>query len=85
MAAVIVWLAAWGTCDILVNAAGGNQPGAIIGPEDSFFDSFDMGSPRPQNKDLRIQVHCAHADVVASTQLLGCGACAQGPSPTSRS
>src|SRR5690606_41323028 len=28
----------FGTIDILVNAAGGNMPGAIITPEQSFFD-----------------------------------------------
>jgi NAD(P)-dependent dehydrogenase (short-subunit alcohol dehydrogenase family) len=32
--------AAWGTIDILVNAAGGNQPGATIGPDDSFCKKF---------------------------------------------
>ncbi len=31
-------LAAWGRLDILVNAAGGNRPGATIGPEQTFFD-----------------------------------------------
>ena len=28
----------WGRLDILVNAAGGNRPGATIGPEQTFFD-----------------------------------------------
>lgn len=28
----------WGRLDILVNAAGGNRPGATIGPNQSFFD-----------------------------------------------
>ena len=28
----------WGTIDILVNAAGGNLPGATLEPEQSFFD-----------------------------------------------
>lgn len=28
----------WGKLDILVNAAGGNRPGATIGPDQSFFD-----------------------------------------------
>lgn len=28
----------WGGLDILVNAAGGNRPGATIGPDQSFFD-----------------------------------------------
>ena len=28
----------WGKLDILVNAAGGNRPGATIGPEQTFFD-----------------------------------------------
>lgn len=28
----------WGTVDILVNAAGGNVQGAVIGPEQKFFD-----------------------------------------------
>ena len=32
-------LAAWGTIDGLVNAAGGNIPGATIGPEQNLFDS----------------------------------------------
>ncbi len=31
-------LDAFGTVDILVNAAGGNQPGATIGPEQTIFD-----------------------------------------------
>ncbi len=31
-------LAAWGRIDILVNAAGGNMPGATIGPEQTIFD-----------------------------------------------
>jgi NAD(P)-dependent dehydrogenase (short-subunit alcohol dehydrogenase family) len=31
-------LAAWGTIDGLVNAAGGNLPGATIGPEQDLFD-----------------------------------------------
>ncbi len=30
--------AQWGRLDILVNAAGGNRPGATIGPEQTFFD-----------------------------------------------
>lgn len=29
----------WGTLDILVNAAGGNRPGAVVAPDQSFFDS----------------------------------------------
>src|SRR5690606_23514167 len=29
----------WGTIDGLVNAAGGNIPGATIGPEDNIFDN----------------------------------------------
>eukprot|EP01051_Picozoa_sp_SAG22_P020834 SAG22_NODE_4362_length_1292_cov_2.293378_1_plen_332_part_00 len=37
-------VAAYGTIDILVNAAGGNQPGATIGPDDSFFEKFDLGA-----------------------------------------
>ncbi len=28
----------WGKLDILVNAAGGNRPGATIGPDQTFFD-----------------------------------------------
>src|SRR5690606_30663649 len=32
-------LDAWGTIDGLVNAAGGNIPGATIGPDQSLFDS----------------------------------------------
>ena len=28
----------WGRIDVLVNAAGGNVPGAIVGEEESFFD-----------------------------------------------
>jgi len=32
-------LDAWGTVDGLVNAAGGNIPGATIGPEQNLFDS----------------------------------------------
>lgn len=31
-------LEAFGTVDILVNAAGGNQPGATIGPDQTIFD-----------------------------------------------
>jgi NAD(P)-dependent dehydrogenase (short-subunit alcohol dehydrogenase family) len=31
-------IAAWGKIDILVNAAGGNLPGATIGPEQTIFD-----------------------------------------------
>src|SRR4051794_2874090 len=31
-------LAKWGRIDGLINAAGGNQPGATIMPEKSFFD-----------------------------------------------
>ena len=30
--------AKWGRLDILVNAAGGNRPGATIGPDQTFFD-----------------------------------------------
>lgn len=29
----------WGTIDVLVNAAGGNMPGAVIQPDSSFFDA----------------------------------------------
>ncbi len=29
----------WGTIDVLINAAGGNMPGAVIQPESSFFDA----------------------------------------------
>src|SRR5690606_31769394 len=32
-------LDAWGTIDGLVNAAGGNIPGATIGPDQNLFDS----------------------------------------------
>src|SRR5690606_9577000 len=32
-------LDAWGTVDGLVNAAGGNIPGATIGPDDNLFDA----------------------------------------------
>jgi len=32
-------LAKWGTIDGLVNAAGGNIPGATIGPDDNIFDN----------------------------------------------
>ncbi len=32
-------LGAWGTIDGLVNAAGGNIPGAVIGPEQNLFDA----------------------------------------------
>lgn len=39
-AAADALVAAWGTIDILVNAAGGNQPGATIGPDESFCDKF---------------------------------------------
>jgi NAD(P)-dependent dehydrogenase (short-subunit alcohol dehydrogenase family) len=28
----------WGSIDVLVNAAGGNVPGAIVGEDDSFFE-----------------------------------------------
>ncbi len=35
-------LSAWGRLDILVNAAGGNLPGATIGPDQTIFD-LDMG------------------------------------------
>ncbi len=31
-------LEAWGSLDILVNAAGGNMPGATIGPDQTIFD-----------------------------------------------
>lgn len=31
-------LAKWGRVDALINAAGGNQPGATLGPDASFFD-----------------------------------------------
>ena len=31
-------LAAWGRLDILVNAAGGNQPAATVVGQTSFFD-----------------------------------------------
>eukprot|EP01048_Picozoa_sp_COSAG05_P022903 COSAG05_NODE_4752_length_1385_cov_3.283048_1_plen_235_part_00 len=39
-AAVATLTAAYGDVDILVNAAGGNQPGATIGPDASFCESF---------------------------------------------
>lgn len=29
----------WGGLDVLINAAGGNKPGAVIQPESSFFDA----------------------------------------------
>lgn len=32
----------WKQVDILVNAAGGNMPGAVVGPNQSFFD-LDLG------------------------------------------
>ena len=38
-------IARWGKIDALVNAAGGNQPGATITPEKTFLD-FDMGAYR---------------------------------------
>lgn len=31
-------MAKWGRVDILINAAGGNQPGATIGPDKTIFD-----------------------------------------------
>ncbi|MEO9853801.1 MAG: SDR family oxidoreductase [Reichenbachiella sp.] len=31
-------LAKWGSIDILINAAGGNKPGATIGPDQTIFD-----------------------------------------------
>ena len=31
-------LATWGQVDILINVAGGNMPGATIGPDQNFFD-----------------------------------------------
>ena len=34
-------IAAWGTVDILINAAGGNHPGATATPEQLFFDLPD--------------------------------------------
>ncbi|MSU24482.1 MAG: SDR family oxidoreductase [Opitutus sp.] len=38
-------LARWGRIDALVNAAGGNQPGATIPPDKSFFD-LDLAAYR---------------------------------------
>ncbi len=38
-------LARWGQIDALINAAGGNQPGATITPDKTFLD-FDMDSYR---------------------------------------
>jgi NAD(P)-dependent dehydrogenase (short-subunit alcohol dehydrogenase family) len=35
---------AYGTIDILVNAAGGNQAGATIGPDQSFCSTFDTAA-----------------------------------------
>src|SRR5690625_4153629 len=29
----------WGTSDVLISAAGGRRPGAVIQPEGSFFDA----------------------------------------------
>src|SRR5690606_29768508 len=29
----------WGSLDVLINAAGGNMPGAVIQPDSSFFDA----------------------------------------------
>jgi len=31
-------ISTWGCIDVLINAAGGNMPGATIAPENSFFD-----------------------------------------------
>lgn len=31
-------LEAWGTLDVLINAAGGNMPGAVVTPEQTIFD-----------------------------------------------
>ncbi len=38
-------LARFGRIDVLINAAGGNQPGAVIPPEKSFFD-LDLAAYR---------------------------------------
>lgn len=35
----------WGSIDVLINAAGGNRPGAVIPPEGSFFGA-DIGDLR---------------------------------------
>ena len=32
-------LSRWGNIDVLINAAGGNMPGAVIQPDSSFFDA----------------------------------------------
>ncbi len=32
-------LSRWGSLDVLINAAGGNMPGAVIQPDASFFDA----------------------------------------------
>jgi len=37
-AAYLLIMSKWGQVDILVNAAGGNMPGAVITPEKSIFD-----------------------------------------------
>lgn len=31
-------VAAWGTIDVLINAAGGNMPGAVVTPQQTIFD-----------------------------------------------
>lgn len=45
-------LGRWGRIDVLVNAAGGNMPGATLGPERTFFD-LDQAAMR-QVMDLNL-------------------------------
>lgn len=42
-------LNAWGRVDILINAAGGNVPGAIIQPDQSFLDIYDEALNKVMN------------------------------------
>lgn len=36
----------WGKVDVLINGAGGNRPGAVVSPQQNFFDDLDMASFR---------------------------------------
>ena len=58
-------VAQWGRVDVLINAAGGNQPGAVITPDKSFLD-LDLGAYR-QVVALNLDGTVLPSQVFAST------------------